>query len=185
MKAVATIQLWDPLIRVFHLSLAGTFVANYFFNEAGEDWHTWLGYYAAAWLVVRLVWGFVGPRSARWADFWPTFSRLTQHLRTLFSRQPLHRLGHSPLGALVMLLMLLAMLLLAVSGFLMTEVDALWGEDWPMAVHTYSADALLGLVAVHVAAAVFESLRLRENLPLSMLTGRRRQLPAEPAHKQP
>ncbi len=37
---VATINLWDPLIRLFHLSIAGVFVANYFFTESGEDWHT-------------------------------------------------------------------------------------------------------------------------------------------------
>lgn len=172
----ATIRLWDPLVRLFHLSLAGVFVANYFFNEAGEDWHIWLGYYALAWLAIRSVWGFVGPRSARWQDFWPTPSRLARHLKSLFSDKPLHRLGHSPLGALVMLLMMGAMLVLAVTGFLMEEVDALWGVDWPQDIHTFTADALLWLVCLHVTAAVVESLRMRENLPLSMLTGRRRPL---------
>ncbi|WCD78046.1 MULTISPECIES: cytochrome b/b6 domain-containing protein [Pseudomonas] len=172
--ARATILLWDPLVRVFHLSLAGVFVANYFFNEAGDDWHVWLGYYAAAWLAVRTLWGFVGPRSARWRDFWPTPARLARHMRSLVIGPPLHRLGHSPLGALVMLLMMTAILLLAVSGFLMQEVDALWGEDWPLDAHVFIADALLALVGLHVLAALVESLRLRENLPLSMLTGRRR-----------
>lgn len=52
-----SLRLWDPLVRLFHLSIAGVFVANYFFNEAGDDWHVWLGYYAMAWLLVRLVWG--------------------------------------------------------------------------------------------------------------------------------
>ena len=48
-----SLRLWDPVVRVFHLSIAGVFVANYFFNEAGDDWHVWLGYYAMAWLLVR------------------------------------------------------------------------------------------------------------------------------------
>src|SRR5471032_2311203 len=43
-----SLRLWDPLVRLFHLSIAGVFVANYFFNEAGDDWHVWLGYYAMA-----------------------------------------------------------------------------------------------------------------------------------------
>jgi len=177
--ATASIRLWDPLIRVFHLSVAAVFIANYFFNEAGDDWHGWLGYYAGAWLAVRLVWGFVGPRSARWADFWPTAKRLREHARALLQGRGGHRLGHSPIGGLVMLLMMAAIASLALSGFLMQEVDALWGADWPLAIHTWSADALLVLVIVHVAAALLESLRLRENLPLSMLTGRRRPLPEE------
>ncbi|PTT72500.1 cytochrome B, partial [Pseudomonas sp. HMWF007] len=47
----ASLRLWDPLVRLFHLSIASVFVANYFFNEAGDDWHVWLGYYAMGWLL--------------------------------------------------------------------------------------------------------------------------------------
>ncbi|MFH7391426.1 cytochrome b, partial [Pseudomonas syringae pv. tagetis] len=39
-----SLRLWDPLVRLFHVSIACVFVANYFFNEAGDDWHVWLGY---------------------------------------------------------------------------------------------------------------------------------------------
>ena len=48
-----SLRLWDPVVRLFHLSIAGVFITNYFFNEAGGDWHVWLGYYAGAWLLVR------------------------------------------------------------------------------------------------------------------------------------
>lgn len=177
--SAATIRLWDPLVRVFHISIAGVFVANYFFNEAGDSWHTWLGYYAATWLAVRTVWGFIGPRSARWADFWPTPARLHAHLSALRQGRDHHRLGHSPLGALVMVLMMTALGGLAVSGFLMQEVDALWGVDWPEDLHRWIANSLAALVGLHLFAAVLESLRLRENLPLSMLTGRRRVRPED------
>ncbi|TNF07576.1 MAG: cytochrome B, partial [Pseudomonadales bacterium] len=102
----ATVRLWDPVVRLFHWSLAGAFLANYFFTEEGENWHRWFGYYAVAWLVIRLVWGFVGTPAARWADFWPTPARLGEHLRALLSGRAYHRLGHSPLGALVMILMM-------------------------------------------------------------------------------
>ncbi|WP_248741367.1 MULTISPECIES: cytochrome b/b6 domain-containing protein [unclassified Pseudomonas] len=175
-----SLRLWDPVVRVFHLSIAGVFAANYFFNEAGDDWHVWLGYYAMGWMLVRLVWGFVGPRSARWSDFWPTPSRLAAHARSLIAGRPEHRLGHSPIGALVMILMLLAMLTVGLSGWAMEEIDALWGADWPLQVHETAADALLALVIVHIAAALFESVQVRDNLPLSMLTGRRRRLPDDP-----
>lgn len=170
----ATIRLWDPLIRLFHVSIAGVFVANYFFTEEGDDWHTWLGYYACAWLAIRLVWGFVGTRSARWSDFWPTRARLAEHLDHLRKGRVYRRLGHSPLGALVMLLMMAAIATLGISGFLMQEVDALWGVDWPLTLHGWAADGLAALVALHVAAALIESLHQRENLPLSMITGKRR-----------
>ncbi|MFV3405458.1 MULTISPECIES: cytochrome b/b6 domain-containing protein [Pseudomonas] len=170
----ATVRLWDPLVRVCHWSFAGVFIANYFINEEGEDWHQWLGYYAVGCLLVRVVWGFVGPRSARWSDFWPTPARLAAHCKALLHNQPYHRLGHSPLGALVMVLMLVCIAGLGLTGFLAEEVDALWGADWPMDLHSLLANSLLALAGVHLLAAVVESLRLRENLPLSMMTGRRR-----------
>ncbi|MNJ57721.1 Prokaryotic cytochrome b561 [compost metagenome] len=73
-----------------------------------------------------------------------------------------------------MILMLALLLGLGVSGFLMEEIDYFWGEDGPRDIHEYMANTLLALVCVHIAAAVFESLRLKENLPLSMITGKRR-----------
>ena len=64
------VRLWDPLVRLFHWSLVVVFIANYWFTGVSpfgsKFWHRWLGYYAVAWLAVRLVWGFVGPPAARW-----------------------------------------------------------------------------------------------------------------------
>jgi len=178
-RPVQSVTLWDPLVRLFHWSLAGAFLANYAFTEAGEDWHRRFGYYAVAWLFVRLVWGFVGTPAARWTDFWPTPARLAAHLRALRDGQPFHRLGHSPIGALVMILMMLAMAGLGLTGFLMEEIDYFWGAELPEEIHEALASGLLALVVLHVGAALLESWRLRENLPLSMLTGRRRH-PARP-----
>lgn len=174
------VRLWDPLVRLFHWSLVGVFIANYWFTGGSpfgsKFWHRWLGYYAVAWLVVRLVWGFVGPPAARWKSFWPTPSRLAAHLRALVRGEPHHQLGHSPLGALVMILMMLLMLGLGVSGFLLEEIDYFFGEDLPRDIHVWMADGLFALACLHVAAALFESWRLKENLPLSMVTGWRKRL---------
>lgn len=172
----ARITLWDPLVRLFHWSIAGVFIANYWLNEAGEKWHEWLGYFAFAWLLVRFVWGFIGKGAARWSDFFPTYARLKLHIYALIKREPYHRMGHSPLGALVMVLMMLLILVLSISGFMMEEIDYFWGEDWVQDLHMWSANALLSLVLIHIAAALFESYRLKENLPLSMVTGKRKQL---------
>ncbi|MNE95581.1 Prokaryotic cytochrome b561 [compost metagenome] len=73
-----------------------------------------------------------------------------------------------------MLLMLTGIAGLVLTGWASQEVDALWGADWPTDLHSWLADAVLALVCVHVLAAIYESVRLRENLPLSMITGRRR-----------
>ncbi|EKT4485117.1 cytochrome b/b6 domain-containing protein [Pseudomonas putida] len=169
-----TLHVWDPLVRFCHWSLVIVFVGDYFLNDEGEGWHRWLGYYAVAVVMVRGAWGFIGSPAARWSDFWPTPTRLVRHIRALVRGEDYHRMGHSPLGALVMVLMLLLMTGLGISGFLMEEVDYFWGEDLPRDLHEWMANTLFALVCVHIAAAVVESLRLRENLPLSMITGVRR-----------
>lgn len=169
-------KLWDPLIRLFHWSLVFIFIANYFVNEEGDDWHQWLGYTAVAWLVVRFFWGFFGRGAARWVDFFPTPTRLATHIRALLRGEPYHRMGHSPLGGLVMILMMLLILSLGVTGYMMQEIDYFWGEDWVEDLHGWIANSLLALIILHILAAVFESYRLKENLPLSMVTGKRRKL---------
>lgn len=173
MKA-ETLRLWDPLVRFCHWSLVVAFVGDYFLTEEGDDWHRWLGYYAVTVILVRVVWGFIGSPAARWSDFWPTPTRLVRHTRALLCGEDYHRMGHSPLGALVMVLMLVLLVGIGISGFLMEEVDYFWGEDLPRDIHAFMANALFALVCVHIVAAVVESLRLRENLPLSMITGLRR-----------
>lgn len=170
------VPLWDPLVRLFHWSIALIFIANYFFNEAGDDWHQWLGYVAVGWLLVRFVWGFVGSGAARWADFFPTPARLSAHVNALRTGQAYHRLGHSPVGALVMILMMTGILMLGITGYMLEEIDYFWGVQWVEDLHEWIANAVMALVVVHVSAALLESYRLKENLPLSMVTGKRRPL---------
>jgi len=171
---MATVQVWDPLIRIFHWAVAIVFVANYFFNEKGGGLHVALGYTAAGMLALRFAWGFVSRGAARWSDFFPTPSQLVSHSRSLLRGEGYRRLGHTPLGAVVMILMMSCLAGLATTGYMMEETDMFWGVEWVKDLHWGFATTLLGLVIVHILGALYESYRLKENLPLSMITGRRR-----------
>lgn len=150
------------------------FVANYFINEEGERWHEWLGYSAVAALAIRFIWGFVGSRAARWRTFFPTPARLQKHIQLLRNKEEYRELGHSPMGALVMILMMLLFLSLAVTGYMMEEVDRFWGVEWLEELHEWLANILLSFILLHIVAAIYVSVRLKENLPRSMLTGWRK-----------
>lgn len=173
-QAPALQKLWDPVVRVLHGVLVTAFVANYFLLEEGDDPHQILGYLAVAAVVLRVLWGFRDTGAARWAAFWPTRRRLLRHVQALVRWEHQSIPGHSPIGALVMIVMLLCMTSLAVTGFLMEEVDYFWGNETIEGVHARIADGLAALVALHLFAAIAESVLLRENLPWSMVTGRRR-----------
>jgi cytochrome b len=73
-----------------------------------------------------------------------------------------------------MIAMLAGVVALGLTGYAMLEIDYFWGDERLEALHAWIAQAVTVLAVIHVAAAVIESIRLRENLPLSMITGRRR-----------
>jgi len=167
------VTVWDPVVRLFHWTVVTACILNLFVLEPGHALHRALGYAVAAALAIRLVWGFVGTRHARFADFFPTPRRLMPYLGALMQRREPRHLGHNPAGAVMMILLMLLLAGVCSTGWMM-GLDAFWGEDWLQEVHGALANAILVLAFVHAAAAIFESLRHRENLVLAMVTGRKR-----------
>lgn len=182
MKDRSSVIVWDPFVRVFHWSLALAFLLNYFITESGDDVHQWLGYAAGALLCARFVWGFRDTGAARWSRFWPTATRLKHAWIALRAGQPHRELTHSAFGALVMIAMMSGIFLLGLSGFAMEEIDYFWGDDRLEAIHSLIADAVAVLAAIHLLGAAVQSIWLKENLPLSMITGRRR--PPSPENRE-
>lgn len=92
--------VWDRFVRVFHWSLVSCVTFNYFVMPDGKTLHQVSGYLAVSLVVARIIWGFIGTRHARFADFFPTPSRLAEHVRQVKSGQHVAILGHNPVGAL-------------------------------------------------------------------------------------
>ena len=87
------VRVWDPLVRLFHWSLAAC-VFGAFLVEEGEAAHRWLGYTALGLVAFRLAWGAIGSRHARFSD-WVRGPRAVMtyvHERRLGRSQ--RRLGH-------------------------------------------------------------------------------------------
>lgn len=164
------VKVWDPLVRVFHWSLVAGFVANAFLTRPGKDVHQWVGYAVAGLIAVRIVWGFVGTRHARFSDFVPTPAALFGQVQDMATgRRRVHE-GHSPLGALMIINLLLTMAAIAATGHAMTTT-AFFGVEWVQEAHeALVVWAELSIVA-HVLAVVVESRRLGVNLPKAMVTG--------------
>jgi cytochrome b len=148
-------------------------VLNLFVLKPGRLYHRYVGYAVIGLLVVRFVWGFVGSRHARFADFFPTPGRLVPYLRDLLRGQEPRHVGHNPAAAVMMLALMALLAATAVTGW-MSTLDAFWGDDLIGELHQGFANSILVLALVHAGAAIVESLRHRENLVWSMVTGRKR-----------
>ncbi|SDP06763.1 Cytochrome b [Ralstonia sp. 25mfcol4.1] len=167
-----TIRVWDVAVRLTHWSLAAI-VCYDLIDDSGDRLHRVLGYVAAGLVLFRIVWGFVGTEHARFGAWLPRPAGVLAYGRALMRGRAPRFISHTPLGAVTMLAMWALILALAVTGW-MSRLDPFWGEDWPIDIHRWLSNTLLGLIALHVAAAIAMSLKGRENLIAAMLTGRKR-----------
>ena len=168
--SIKKVHVWDKFVRIFHWSLVACVLANFFVIDDGETVHQWLGYTASILVCARIVWGFIGSRHARFSDFFPTPAAIRQHLRDMMSGSKAHHDGPNPLGAVVMLAMLVIVLSLGATGYLQTT-DAFWGEEWLQELHEGLASALIALAGFHALAAIVMSRIERTNLVAAMITG--------------
>jgi cytochrome b len=168
------IVVWDPLVRIFHWSLAAVFFAAYLLGDDGGELHEAIGYVALGLVGFRLLWGIVGSRHARFSSFIPSTGVLLGYLKDVLARKEARYVGHNPAGAVMIVALLLTVVATGVSGWMMT-VDFLWGAEWVEELHEALAATTLFLVGLHVAGVAFSSLRHRENLVSAMTTGRKRQ----------
>lgn len=165
--------MWDPVVRIFHWGVVACCVLNLFLLPPGKIAHRYVGYAALALLALRLVWGFVGTRHARFSDFVRGPSAVLRYIRDFAAGKTKRFVGHNPAAAWMMLLLMGLLGAVGTTGWL-TTLDALWGNKMLEEVHVVLANSIMILAGVHALAAILESWHVRENLIWSMVTGRKR-----------
>lgn len=171
-RAPGTVKVWDILVRVFHWSFAACFAGAWLTAESERfrDMHVIFGYTCLGLVAFRLLWGFVGPQHARFANFVRGPAAIGRYLRSLLDGRPEHHTGHNPAGAVAIVLLLALAALAGASGW---AVYNDLGGEWLEESHEFLASAMLAVVAVHLAGVAVASWLHRENLARAMLTGRK------------
>lgn len=168
-----TQRVWDPLVRLVHWTLALSILVAWLTRSGGGRWHEWVGYAALVLVAVRVAWGAIGTRYARFTQF-VRGPRATLSYGARFARARAPRyVGHNPLGGWMTVALLSAIALTGFTGWLYTTPDY-WGVEWVEEIHEAFAIAVLVLVALHVTGVIASSISHRENLVASMVHGRKR-----------
>lgn len=186
-------RVYDPLLRALHWTIALSIVALIVTSQLAEaaehgpyettiwNLHILAGYGLSAALLARLLWGLIGPTSARWRDLWhPAVWKDSLKKMRLPSA---HRVGHDPVASLAYLFAYGVMALMVVSGLGLAASEfqtgplapwfgqAGWLEDMLEDPHEVGFALMLGFVGLHMAALVFHQLR-GERVAQSMVTGK-------------
>ena len=101
-----TIKVWDPLVRVFHWSLAAGFFTAYLTADEWRKLHVYAGYLIAGLVAFRVVWGLVGSRHARFTDFVAGPKAVGRYLLQLLQGRSPRYLGHNPAGGAMVVALL-------------------------------------------------------------------------------
>ena len=172
--------VWDLPTRLFHWMLVPLLGLSWWSAEyAFESWHFWSGYALLFLLLFRILWGFFGSSTARFASFVRGPAVVLRYLRGDRWRFA----GHRPLGGLSVVAMLLALLVQVCTGLIQVDSDDF--TEGPLAslvsfevaegaheVHELNFNILLALIGLHVAAILFYRVAHGRKLLGPMLTGR-------------
>jgi cytochrome b len=179
----AAVRLWDAPVRIIHWSFVALLPALWWTGEDGDlDTHKLIGIVMLGLLAFRVIWGFAGSSTARFAGFVRGPARVLDYLR---GRHAEPVVGHNPVGGWSVVLLLTLLIAQAAAGLFAQDVDGIESGPLSYLVSYETADAarelhhllfniLLGLIAVHIAAILFYAVVKRNNLVTPMLTGRRR-----------
>jgi cytochrome b len=119
----STELVWDLLVRVAHWTLVAGFFIAYFTEDDALTLHVWAGYAVGVVVLLRIVWGFVGPQHARFVDFLYRPSEVVAYLRDLLRFRGRRYLGHSPGGGAMVLILLFGLLVTVGSGLVVYAIE--------------------------------------------------------------
>ncbi len=181
--AALAVPVWDLPVRLFHWTLVALIGLSWWSAENDRiEWHIWSGLAVMSLLIFRLLWGFFGSSTARFGSFVRGPRAVLGYVRDPGSWR---QLGHTPLGALSVLALLVLLTVQVALGLLLSDEDGIVSAPLNRFVsfetaerahelHELLFNVLLGLIALHVAAILFYRLALGKRLTGAMISGRAR-----------
>ena len=170
--------VWDLPTRIFHWLLAALILFSWWsVKNHHTDWHIWSGCAILTALIFRLLWGFFGSSTARFASFVRGPRSVRDYLAGRWKG-----IGHTPLGALSVIALLGVIAIQVALGLVSQDEDGIYmgplarlvssdTSDTARDIHELWFNVILALIVLHIGAIVFYRLRGR-HLTKPMITGK-------------
>ncbi len=184
-KTPQSTPVWDSPLRLFHWALvlvvgvAG--ITGFLAPNWWLDIHVFVGYILGILLVFRLAWGFIGSRYSQFKSFPLTWEGVSYHLRAALNKNPPAHLGHNPVGAWMIIVLLMLLLTLVLSGLVVLGgKEGLGPLNFAFSyqtgklieeIHELAAWGLVGAVGIHLGGVLAETFLFRHPVLMAMITG--------------
>ncbi len=127
-------------------------------------------------VLLRVVWGFVGPKTARFSSFRLQPSELVGYFKSVLSSKSKRYLGHNPASSYAAILMMAFALGQGFTGMMMSfKINKHFFEE----IHELLANSFLIVVVFHIAGVVLHQFKHRDGMITSMLDGKKDEVPGE------
>lgn len=187
------IYVWDPLVRIFHWSLALFFTIAYLTEDEQMELHEVSGYIVLGLVGFRIIWGIIGPKYARFTSFICGPFTILRYIKSLAS-SPRHYIGHNPAGGAMVIILLVMIALTSWSGIEAQEAEGMEhaavnvslisnahadddehdedeGDEFWEEIHEALANLTVFFIFLHIVGVFASSVIHNENLVKAMITG--------------
>lgn len=168
--------VYDLPTRLFHWLFAGLYLTAFIISKTIDDDSVWFSYHALVGLILgflvllRILWGFLGTKHARFSGFSLKPIELINYFKGILIGEKRRWAGHNPASSWAGIVMMVMALGLAMTGYLMTSGP---NKETFEDVHELLANGLIVVAVLHVAGIILHTIRHQEMIGLSMIDGRK------------
>ena len=177
---MSKILVWDLPTRLFHwffaFGLTIAFGIAFFVDDDSSLFaaHMIVGIVLSLMVFLRVLWWIVGTKYARFSSFLFTPSTVAAYLRVALMGSGERSVGHNPGSSYVLLAMMGLVVLVIATGLLVSS-----GNEALEELHELSSYALLAAIFAHIAGVIFYTVKQRDNISWSMITGMKEGAPEQ------
>jgi cytochrome b len=178
--------VWDLPVRIFHWCFVCVLLALWYTSDQDNgliEVHIKLGYTALGLTLFRIIWGFLGTKHAQFINFIPSINQLKAYIHDLRVGQVKNYIGHNPLGSLMVIFILFAVLLQASTGLFISDdifsagpYNGVFSEEiekFLKLVHSNGFNIIATLSGIHILAVLYHVIIKKENLIKPMIDGKK------------